>query len=391
MSGGNKNVPSFPKNSISAFGEPIITNLVAAFHVHFPYNINAKQMGDESTGSGSLTHADTMMLVHSGAATSSVGMAQSVSVVEYHPGTGVTARFTALFGTPTAGNMQYIGPANTTDGFMFGYEGTEFGVQRLQGGTSYITVQADWNQDPMDGTGPSGVVLDTSKGNVFQIRYQWLGYGTIAYYIENPATGILEVVHREAYANLNTVPSTDNPTFPMCVMSENTTNDTDIIIKTASMGVYTEGDPEVVGHPRAAVENSKAGITTETNILTIKNKPTYQSVTNQVRINADLLTMVSDGTKNVTVKVYLDTTLGGTPSYTDISTNTSVVSYDTAGTTITGGTLLGVFHLAKNAQSVVDLSNFHFVMHPGQILTFAAESSASTEVDIAIAWQERFS
>jgi len=41
--------------------------------------------------------------------------------------------------------------------------------------------QSAWNMDKCDGTGPSGLVLDLSKMNMFYIDYSWYGAGTIRY------------------------------------------------------------------------------------------------------------------------------------------------------------------------------------------------------------------
>jgi len=39
--------------------------------------------------------------------------------------------------------------------------------------------QADWNIDPFDGTGPSGVTLDSTKSQILIIDFEWLGVGRV--------------------------------------------------------------------------------------------------------------------------------------------------------------------------------------------------------------------
>ena len=47
--------------------------------------------------------------------------------------------------------------------------------------------QASWNGDDIfDGNGITGATLDPTKGNVYQITYQWLGFGAISFFIEDP-------------------------------------------------------------------------------------------------------------------------------------------------------------------------------------------------------------
>lgn len=46
---------------------------------------------------------------------------------------------------------------------------------------SQSAVQADWNLDRMDGSGPSGIDLNWSKAQIFVIDYEWLGVGRIRF------------------------------------------------------------------------------------------------------------------------------------------------------------------------------------------------------------------
>jgi hypothetical protein len=175
----------------------------------------------------------------------------------------------------------------------------------------------------------------------------------------------------------------------MLAASENTTNNTDVVMQVACLASYIEGEPSSKTYTRNAIGNTKA-VTTEANILTIRNKTTFASATNKIRVQPDFLEIASDGNQNVTLNVYINTTLGGSPSYTDISTNTSVVDYDVAGTTITGGTLVATFQLAKVDSNTVLFKDYDFTLNPGDIMTFAALSGASNSVSVGISWVERF-
>lgn len=70
-----------------------------------------------------------------------------------------------------------------SNGFFFELDGTTFNVVLR----SYITgvlvetrvAQADFNLDPLDGTGPSGVTFDPSQRQIFVITQQWLGVGEV--------------------------------------------------------------------------------------------------------------------------------------------------------------------------------------------------------------------
>jgi len=387
-----RTVPFEPqvRPNYTAFGELSVSQPSPRVLCHFPYNLNTDVVSTTVVASGAVTHSGQFALISSGAATSSSGKLNTVRILEYNPGTGGLARFTCVFDTAVAGNTQIAGIGNTTDGFFFGYNGTSFGILHRTGGSDTWIPQSSWNGNRMLGDESFMQTLDTSKGNVFQIRYQWLGFGAIQFAIENNVTGGIEVVHTIRYANENTGVSVNNPSFPFFAESANTTNDTAIVMKIPSIGLYIEGKDTSAGETRNAVTNTKTSVSTETNILTIRNKSTYQGVSNSIVIQPDFVTLAVDGTKNALIRVYSNATLGGTPSYSDVRVNNSVVDYDTAGTTISDGILLAAFALDKAGSLSQSFREFDFYLNPGQTMTFSAESSANTEATVAISWAERF-
>jgi hypothetical protein len=182
-----------------------------------------------------------------------------------------------------------------------------------------------------------------------------------------------------------------NPSFPLGWFVENTTNNTNITLKGASCCAEIEGEIRLLG-PRNSIDNAKTGVgTTLTNILTIRNKSTFASQTNKTPVIVSKYSAAVDGTKPATFELVLNATLGGTPSYTDISTNTSVIDYDTAGTTVTGGKLLDGAALGKTGS--VDITPFleDVQLNPGDTLTLAVKaSSGTTDVSCFVKWIEDF-
>lgn len=87
--------------------------------------------------------------------------------------------------------------------------------------TNYWTYQANWNLDKLDGTGPSGVILDPTKLNVYQINFRWLGAGEMRYAIENPLNGDVMFFHHEHYSNQNTIPHLGNPSLKLGYVAAN--------------------------------------------------------------------------------------------------------------------------------------------------------------------------
>jgi hypothetical protein len=63
--------------------------------------------------------------------------------------------------------------------------------------------QEEWNIDKMDGTGPSGHVLDLSKMQMFYIDYSWYGAGAIRFGFKDDRGEVI-YCHRMTHANVKT-------------------------------------------------------------------------------------------------------------------------------------------------------------------------------------------
>ena len=99
----------------------------------------------------------------------------------------------------------------------------------------------------------------------------------------------------------------------------------------------------------------------------------------------DMLSMsvgVVGNNKAGLLRITLNTTLGGSPSYTAIGATTSVVSYDTAGTTLTNGEILATYVLSKDSSIDVNLSLLKIFLSPSDILTVSYEAVATDSADV---------
>ena len=260
--------------------------------------------------------------------------------------------------------------------------------------TETWTAQANWNVDPLDGTGPSGMIIDPTQLNVFRIQFQYLGGGDIFFYVEDKDSGKFQLVHRMEHAGDDTTPTFTNPTFHMtCIAkTESGYSGGALTIKTASMGGFIEG-METEGGVRHATSNAKSTTgTTPVNILTIHNEEIYNGAWNKIAAFPDRLAISSEAGKTVTVVICANPdTVGGTASYTDISTTTSVMAVDTAGTTVSGGTTLLPFTVQGAASLDIDLKPLNLNLRPGDrwVMTAELSSGADADVKVGITWLER--
>jgi hypothetical protein len=380
---------------LTAFGELQTASPDPAVQVLFPYAVNAEQATTAASGAAAAaTWAGGLVSLASGTANNGFATLTTKRFLRYGAGQGGVVRFACIFGTGTANNTQIMGLGGTADGFFFGYNGTSFGVLRRSGGSDTWVAQTSWNIDKFNGTGGSGVTLDPTKGNVYQITYQWLGFGAITFWIENPNTGAFIPVHRIQYANENTATSIANPTLPIFMSSRNgASGTTSVTLQSGSMAAFTQGDPDQAPAVQFATGNLKSAVTTETNILTLSNKGTNVlggTNTNRTPVQILAVSLAGEGNDPVVLRAVENTTLGGSPSLADHSANTSVIQKDTAGTTLTGGTERFSVALGKSGNEYMDVQDKRIYLYPGNTLTFAGSSATNAKIAVRVTWRELF-
>lgn len=382
-------------NPVSAFGEIRSAELTATIQNSFVYGINTALIVTSSTGIGTVTTGSSLIGVNTGASSTSSATVNSIKPLKYNPGQGAVSRFTALFSPGVEGSTQFAGSFNTFNGYKFGYSGSAFGVCRTQNGTDFFTSQSSWNLDTMNGSGntsnPSGQLLDPTKGNVYEIKFQYLGFGAIVYSVEDASTGLLDPVHIEPYANNNTLPSVFNPTLPISIEAKNTTNSTNLTVKCGSMAGFVEGKRELIG-PVNSTFNTKNPDTSE-HTLTIKNKSTFRSITNEVRAYIQLFSLssraIGQSGDPVFIEVIKNATFGTPLVYSDIGSN-SVIEVSTTNSTVSGGTTILNISLSPTDSLLVPTpSEYLYEVDPGDTITIKA-TGTNPGFSSGLTWVEDF-
>jgi hypothetical protein len=306
---------------------------------------------------------------------------QTIKSSRYVTGVGSVARFTAIFSTPQANSQQLIGVFDDLDGWGFGFDGLQFGIFRRRSGVTTWTYQNNWNNNTFPG-------FDFSKGNVFEIKYQWLGYGMQTFSMEDSSGG-LSVVHVIEYANLNTDTSILNPNLPIRAEVENTGNTSDITIESPSAVAGVEGFAlsEAVSTNLAASGTVVGANGTSIPIISLFNPTTYQGQNNRLFVQATRLTLAAEGNKPCTFRVIG----GGVPvggAFSAISSDISPVETNTTLTSLTGGVDVGVYPVGKSDSIQVDLSAVRFLGFPGQYFTIVVDTDGATDVRVGVNFRQ---
>lgn len=359
----------------------------------FRYTFNTNFMKTPTTtGSGSVTQATGMANLQTGATQNSSAMMETRKYLRYIPGMGIRVFFNAIFTSGVTGSSQIIGLGNYNDGVFFGYDGANFGVMRRDATTDTWIHQANWNMDKCDGTGNSKFNLDPTKGNIYVITYQGGGFGLVTFLIINPQSGDAIPVHKIVRGNLATEPVITTPNLPLMAEVKNPSTQTNITLRTASGTAGIEGIPDKAIVTRNSFSNSlTVSSNTETNILTIKNRDTYGSIINRTPIRILMLSLATDsGTSTIEFRLRRNVTLTGSTSFTDIDSNNSAISFNTAGTYSSGtGTRVFTTQLARSGSEVIDMLPLDMPLSPGETLTVTALTSGNNAVcSASINWME---
>lgn len=387
-------------NQSAAFGEVLVTQPTIRWHGHFPYGINSEVVTITTSGTSGATGTFVTggsLRAASGTATTGSCIVQSRIRAKYQPSQGMVARFTAMFTQGVASSTQIAGMGDATNGFFFGYNGTSFGILHRKGGVDTWVPRSQWNVDRMEGSMPEECPeFIPTKLTPFQISMQYLGAGGIAFFIECRHTRRFRLVHLIEYAGTQALPSITNATLPFWMQSLNSGATTSQSVETASAAMLTEGAENYFG-PMGSQSNRKTGISTETNILTIRNVANFSTITgtvftgaNAVRVRILSVSMSTTGGAEARLRLRRSTTLGGSPSYTPYDAASSCVDYDTAGTTVSGGRRLWAMVVESGGSRTQDLVSHGLYLEPGETLTLSVEASSNTSPTVIVNWREEW-
>ena len=392
------NVVSVGGSNLSAFGDILTARLMPVISLDFIYGINTQTGTTAIVTTGVVDTNASRLRIQSGTGAAGSGVFQSQRIARYRAGEGMLARFTAVWTTSAASSTQVVGVGNATVGYFFGFNGTAFGISIRNGGSDTWTAQTAWNGDKCDGTGASGFNWTKTLGNVMQIVYPFLGYGAIKFYVENPSTGTWILCHTIQYPNTSASVQVSNACFPFYAQAVNAGSTTNLIIYVGSVGVFVTGEQEYLGS-QWATDSLKNTITTETNLLNLRNCTTFNTVANTGILRLRSISVASDGGNGVsTVRLKKGVTIGGSPSWTTINGTTadsgvtitsgnSIVSVDVAGTGTSGTTFFNI-SLARNSNVTIDLTPFELYVNPAETITITGQAAAAASIQACINWNE---
>jgi len=175
----------FPPTALDAFGRLRTSTPFTLFDSQSRYQKDA-QFSESTANGASITYDvnQSTVLMSADTTSGSKAVRQSYRVFPYQPGKSLLVLATFVMAAEQTNLRQRVGYFNTDNGVFFQKNGStnSFVLRTSTTGTpsdARIANQADWNGDKLDGTGPSGLTLDTTKSQILWMDFEWLGVGSV--------------------------------------------------------------------------------------------------------------------------------------------------------------------------------------------------------------------
>jgi hypothetical protein len=390
--------------NLDAFGRVRVSNPFTLFDSSHRYSDNNLwSTGTTGTAAATFSQDEGLVNLTVGSANGDEILRETIKVFAYQPGKSLLVMSTFVMGTAKSNLRQRVGYYGAANGFYIERDGTAaYFVERSSVTGSVINTrvpQAEWNQDTLDGTGPSGITLDLSKSQILYMDIEWLGLGTarMGFIID----GVFVPAHNFNHANLTTTTYITTASLPLRYEMANTAATTGTsTLKQVCSTVISEGGFALTG----LQQSIGTPITTPTTLTTAG---TYYPVVSirlkTTRLDAIvILTALSvlALSNNVNYEwrvVASGTTTGG--SWVSAGAS-SGVEYNITGTSFTGGRILASGYTQGSNQGSTTIDILKEALFANQLerngitgtafeLTLAAAASSNNAtIHASMDWEE---
>jgi hypothetical protein len=304
------------------------------------YGGNTREFVTLAAGTGSSTFLpnEASLELSTGGTASGAGYFRQTRLAwQTTSGRSLLIYMSQLFGTAVTNARKRVGWFDNRNGIIL--EQTTVGVRLIKrtdiSGSvddSAVVEQANWNIDPLNGTGPSGFTIDwTRRQTMFMdIQYTGTGRGRVGFVIG----GVITYCHEFSSGNVALLSQIRTPNLPLRMEIENTgVASGTATMKITGMSISVEGDPVT---PRGALNCctngiTEIGVTTRRPILSFRPKATYNGLPNRAWVIPYEYGTIAR-TNNALVEIVTGHTLTGA-----VWNSVSLVEFDVTATAVTGG------------------------------------------------------
>jgi len=393
---------TLPSTSSDAFGRLRVSNPLTLFDSSHRYRDN-NLWSSLVVGTGStvgFVTAQGLINIGIGTTAGCSVIRETTKVFAYQPGKSLLVLNTFVMNPKKTNLRQRVGYFGADNGIYLELDGdTLYFVRRsLSLGTTTRVAQEDWTIDKLDGTGPSGVTLNSSKAQILWMDIEWLGVGSVrmGFVIDGA------FIHCHTFHHANIIESTyiTSGSLPLRYEIANTGITTSSSnLKQICSTVISEGGYELHGIQQAVgiPITTPRTLTTAGTFYPIVSIRLKTSALDAIVILTALSAMpITTGAYNWQIRAS-GTTGGGTWVSAG---DDSAVNYNITGTSYTGGRILGsgFFNASNQGVTQIDLPRealFKFQLErngltstPFEITLVVASNSNSDTVVASMDWEE---
>lgn len=285
---------------------------------------------------------------------------ETTKVMSYQPGKSLLVMNTFVMNPPKANLRQRVGYFGANNGIFLEQSGStvSFVERSIVTGSVVDTPapQSTWLYDKLDGTGPSGLILDLTQAQIFWTDIEWLGVGSVRCgFVING-----QLIHCHSFHHANLLSSTYITTASLPIRYEIKNNGAvtgsstlkQICSSTISEGGYElRGAQQAVGTP----VNAPKTLTTAGTYYPVVSIQLKSANLDAIAILTAISVLgINSNPCTVAWRIVKDGTLTN-PSWTDVTD--SSVQYDTTASAVSGGRILaqGYIGITNQASATVDI------------------------------------
>lgn len=294
--------------------------------------------------------------------------------------------------------FSYYAPGPRSGSYSFSSSGTGTlaagSFVQLQAGVSPTdtwTYVDNWN-----GTVPN---FDPTKLNVFGMDMRWLGAGRVRFFMEDPTTGKMVIIHTKLYSSTALVPHIYTPSLRVVYRSGTTnpaiTPSTNVVVTGASIfgGIQGQITQTALSQGYYSTVSGNRNQDLVHHLLSIQNPYVRSGTINKSSLVLQNLTVSAQG--NDPSVIFVIKNAVGTSDYLvfnplPIANKFYFAQYSTSSVTanLSLNTINNIQTLAINSSSTFDLLPYNLTLSPGDYVSvFFISTSIISRTAIGMTWR----
>jgi len=354
----NGSITNINSMATDAFGRQRVSEPFTLFDSSHRYSDNGLWATSTAVGGTSLFKpAEGLVDLNVTAASGSEVIRETYKVFSYQPGKSLLVMSTFVMNRSKVGLRQRVGYYGSANGYYLEQNDATVSFVERSSVTGVVVntpiTQSNWNVDPLNGSGPSGITLDLAKAQILFMDLEWLGVGTVR--IGFVINGVFIVCHKFHHANIIASTYITTASLPLRYEITNTVATTGAsTLKQICSTVLSEGGYELRGLQQAIgtpIATPKVLTTASTlyPMVSIRLKSTRLDAV----VVATAVSIIGNTSGNFNWQlIAAGTTTGGT--WTSAGANSSV-EYNLTGTAFAGGRILASGYFTATASTSVSV------------------------------------